>query len=191
VELERAVPIWLYQDLLAKGEKTYLNTLFNQVANGSRKAVAEAIKLLDTMQSYGNKKRIVHILKITGAIIGLVLLIGLLPHVTFPLALTYLLMAVSMSLAASSYMIMSGYVENREDRFSLTLCIPAFVRNLPEQLQEWNRPKRILTSRQIFERVRKAKASLPQAVQKINDFSNERLQRRARLAARGICLTAG
>jgi len=72
VEIERSLPIWLYQDIVDKGGKAYLNRLLQKVCVGDKKATLEATKLLDDMRSYATKKQIVHILRIIGAAIGLI-----------------------------------------------------------------------------------------------------------------------
>ncbi len=179
VELKRALPEWLYNDIVAKGGKIYLSNLFKQVYKGDPKATAEATELLDKMRSYATKKRIVHVLKIIGSVIGLISCIGF--FVAFPPGVTLVLLALIMIMAATAYMVSSGYVENREDRFSLLLCVPEFIRDLPETIKD--------ISQKINTRINAKRAKKPfvhpllatPRTQKITTISAQRLARQKRL----------
>ena len=167
VEIERSLPVWLFQDLEMKGGKEYLEVLLTKVRQGDLKATHEAKQLLDQMESYASKKRIVHILKMAGAFIGALACIGC--FVAFPFALTLFLMTVTTILATAAYLVNTGYVENRQDEFSLKICIPEFILNIPQMIQGIPRQieafiqskigkKAPPSSFELFERHRVAKA---------------------------------
>lgn len=171
VELERSLPIWLYQDLLTMGGKVYLDALLKRVSAGDKHATAEATKLLNQMSSYATKKQLVHILKIIGAIVGIISCIGF--FVAFPFALTVAFMVVITIISTASYLVNAGYVENREDRFSLAICIPEFLRTMPatikqtavdaiQKVEEKMSRKKIRPAYEIFQQQRLAKESSPQ-----------------------------
>ncbi|HEY5235986.1 MAG TPA: hypothetical protein VIJ14_07400 [Rhabdochlamydiaceae bacterium] len=195
VELERALPEWLYRDIVNQGGKIYLSNLLRRVDKSDLKAIAEATKLLDTMQSYAAKKQIVHVLKIIGAVIGLISCIGF--FVACPWAVTGMFLVLIGIFAGGAYLYNSGYVENREDRFSLKLCFPEFIRNIafaisnsPETFKAWMNAKKpkVLTPHPFFERrIEMAQHKSPRQIQK--SYSAERLERRTRLAAQGILLS--
>jgi hypothetical protein len=87
-----------------------------------------------------------------------------------------------MILAAAAYMVSSGYVENREDRFSLVLCVPEFIRNLPENIQDMVQK---INTRMNAKRAKKPFVhpllATPRT-QKITTISAQRIARQARLA---------
>jgi len=129
VELERALPLWLNTDITNKGGREhYLSSLLEQVDKGSQKAIDEASKLLETMHTYAYKKSTVHLLKMIGAMIGAFSCIGF--FIALPIPVTVILLIICGALAVGAYMYNSGYVENRENCFSLKLCVPEFIRNL-------------------------------------------------------------
>ncbi len=196
VELERALPDWLRLDIVNQGGKIYLDNLLKRVDKGNLKAIDEATKLLDTMKSYATKKQIVHVLKIIGAVFSVISCIGF--FIAFPWAVTLVFLIITVGLSAATYLYNSGYVENREDGFSLKLCIPEFIRDLAVSI--WNSPKKfkawvnakkpkVLTPHPFFER-RIERAEHSKLLQMERSDSAERLERRTRLAARGVLLRA-
>jgi hypothetical protein len=197
VELERAIPVWLYADIVAKGGRHYLNTLLKKVYKGEPKAAIEATKLLDNMRSYASKKRIIHILTIIGSIVNALLCVGF--FIACPMALTIVFIALIIIFAASNYLVDSGYVENREGGFSLKICIPKGIRDMPTAIMSIpgkitalmlskTAKKQVPSSHQIFTRLRLAKETMPSQALKIRNYSRERLERQSRLRARGLCL---
>ncbi|MBS0649142.1 MAG: hypothetical protein JSS10_07975 [Verrucomicrobia bacterium] len=123
--LERAMPVWLFQEISDKGGKDYLNLLLKKVYKGDLEATVEATQLLQSMRSYGSKKRILHVIGMAAALVGALGCIGFL--MTFPLSLTIGLMIVITILAVAGYMANRGYVENREGGFSFIKLLPAFM----------------------------------------------------------------
>jgi hypothetical protein len=190
VELERALPEWLYQHVTHQGGKIYLNNLLDRVSNGDRSGVDEASKLLNDMKSYATKKRIVPILKIISAVISAISCIVF--FVACPWAIGVMFLVLIVIFSGAAYMVNSGYVENRAEGFSLKLCVPEFLRDLgaavwnsPEKIKAWihvKKPKP-LSYHPFFDRgieiARKSKRSI----------SAERELRRTRLAARGVFLS--
>lgn len=123
--LERALPEWLFEDITHKGGKDYLNILLKKVYKGDRQATAEGTKLLETMRSYATKKKILHILGMVAAAIGIIGCIGFL--VTFPFLLSVALLVAISLLGLTAYVVRRGYVENRDDNFSFDKLLPAFM----------------------------------------------------------------
>jgi hypothetical protein len=190
VELERALPDWMNEDLMIRGGKIYINNLLKRVEKGEQKAAAEATKLLDTMSSYADKKRIFHAIQVVGAVIGVISCLAL--FITFPWAVTLIFTALGIICAVAAYMHHSGYVENREDRFSLKLCVPEALRNAPqtagnyfEKIKTWVNPKKpkTVTPHPFFDR-------RIELVHTKKSYSAELLQRRTRQAAGRSFLTA-
>ena len=138
VELERALPEWLYQDITHKGGKIYLNNLLIRVSKREPSGVHEASKLLGDMQSYATKKRIVPILKIISAVISAISCIVF--FVACPWAVGVMFLALIVIFSGAAYMVNSGYVENREGGFSLKFCVPEFLRDLGTAV--WNSPRK-------------------------------------------------
>ena len=181
VELERALPDWVNEDLMIKGGKNYINNLLKRVKDGQQKAADEATKLLDTMRSYADKKRGFHAIQLVGAVIGVISCLAL--FVTFPWAVTLIFTALGIICTVAAYMYHQGYVENREDRFSLKLCVPEFLREAPEKVRNY------LTKIRAFMNAKKARTLTPhpffdkrfELVQ--NRHYAKRLERRTRLTA--------
>jgi hypothetical protein len=161
IELERALPLWLNNDIANLGGKEfYLGNLLKKVDKGDRKAIAEATKLLDTMQSYAKEKGSLHILKIAGGIIGALACIGFFMAIPIPATLFFLALVGLFGLAA--YMQNTGVVENRDGGFSWKLCfhvediknVVAEIKNYPDQIRAWineKKPKAV-TPHPFFER---------------------------------------
>ncbi len=195
VELERALPDWLYLDITNQGGKIYLDNLVERVSEGDRSAVKEASKLLSDMKSYAAKKRIVNILKIVSAVISALSCIAF--FVACPWAVGVMFLVLIAIFSGAAYMVNAGYVENREGGFSLKLCIPQFLRdfgvaawNSPSKIKAWinaKKPKTI-SYHPFFDRgIEIARHRLPNTVQR--KLSAERLERRTRLATQGIFLS--
>ncbi|HEX4840031.1 MAG TPA: hypothetical protein VFU89_06280 [Rhabdochlamydiaceae bacterium] len=189
VEIERALPDWMNSDLLIQGgAKAYLTDLLQRVDKGEQKAGNEATKLIETVHSYAAKKRMVHIIKILGAVMGIIGCISF--FVVCPLAFVITLTVISILIAVAAYMYNAGYVENREDRFSFKLCIPEAIRNAPASLSKKISKCADKISAKINAKIAPKKpehfhlyderAMLPYDETAI---AEERLQRRARLAA--------
>ena len=128
------------------------------------------------MESYARKKTFVHILKIIGAVIGIISFIGF--FVAWPWAVTVLFLVLSCVIAGAAYMHNSGCVENREGGFSLKLCVPEFIRDLAFDL--WNSPAKI----RAWITVKKPKVFTPHLFSKRSD--QIRVDRRLSLAAKGF-----
>jgi len=103
--------------------------------------------------------------------------------------------------ATSAYLVNAGYVENREDGFSLKICIPEFVRNMPAQIASIPqqicgfiegklKKKPIVSSYQLFEQYRLANATMPRQIERIKNYSKARIERQARLRKRAMQLSA-
>ncbi len=189
VELERALPVWLNTDVVNQGGKIYLKNLLGKVDKGDPKAVVEATKLLDTMQSYAIEKSCVHILKITGAIIGALSCIGF--FIAAPWAFTLMVLAFIGIFSAAAYMYNSGVVENRDGGFSLKLCVPEFIRNLafdisksPDKIRAWINSKKpkVLTPHPFFEKRTEIARKTVHVIQR----SAEHLERRTRRATQAL-----
>jgi hypothetical protein len=178
LELERALPVWLYTDIANQGQ-SYLSKLLKKVDKGDPKAINEATKLLNTMQAYATEKSCVHILKITGAIIGALACIGF--FITTPLPFTFFFLFFIGIFAAGSYMYNSGVVENRNGGFSLKLCVPEFVRNAAFDLSNYLRNSPAKIKAWIFSE--KTKALTP------HPFFEKRVEI-SRLAAKSMLLRA-
>jgi hypothetical protein len=123
--LERSLPVWLFEDITHKGGKEYLNLLLKKVYKGDRQATAESTKLLETMRTYAAKKKILHILGMTAAVIGIISSVGFL--VAFPLALTIVLMVLMVVFGTAAFAVRKGYVENRDGNFSFNKLLPEFL----------------------------------------------------------------
>lgn len=123
--LERSLPVWLFEDITHKGGKEYLNLLLKKVYKGDRQATVEGTKLLETMRSFADKKKTLHILGMTAAAIGIISSIGFL--VAFPFALTIALMVLMVILGTATYIVRKGYVENRDGGFSFNKLLPEFL----------------------------------------------------------------
>lgn len=199
VAIERTLPVWLYQDIVIRGGKDYLNLLFQKVSSGDQKATIEATQLLDQMQSYATKKQIVHVLRMIGAVLGIIASLAF--FITFPFALTIALTIIMTVLSASAYLVNAGYIENREDGFSLKICIPEFVRNMPSQIasipEQINgfiegglKKKPIVSSYQLLEQYQLAKATMPRQIERIRSYSKERIERQARIRMRAMQMAA-
>lgn len=191
VEVERALPDWMNSDLLIQGgAKAYLTDLLQRVDRGEQKAGDEATKLIETMQSYAAKKRMIHIIKMLGAAIGIIACISF--FIACPLALIITLTVITTLIAVAAYMYNSGYVENREDRFSFKLCIPEAIRNAPASLRKKISKCAEKISAKINVKIAPKKLEHHPFFEKsiVPNYSDERLQRRARLAARGILKVA-
>ncbi len=195
VEIERALPDWMNGDLLIKGGKSYLNNLLKRVEKGEQKATEEATKLIETMNSYAAKKRIFNALKIIGAAIGAISCIGF--FVAFPWAVTVMFLVLIGICATTAYLYNSCYVENRENRFSLKLCVPEPIRNAVVAVgsELGNYPQKIATwingEKPIYHPFFDRKIEIAEhrnLVQIQKSYSAERLKRRTRLAAQGILL---
>lgn len=208
LELERALPVWLYTDIANQGGQAYLTKLLTKVDKGNPKAIDEATKLLNTMRLYATEKSCVHILKLAGAIIGALACVGF--FIAAPLPFTFFFLFFIGVFAAGAYMYNSGVVENRNGGFSLKLCVPEFVRNgafdlrnylrnSPAKIKAWINSKKtkVLTPHPFFEkRVEIARHEMYKIeksaihVEKRARFDTERLQRLSRLATKGILLRA-
>jgi hypothetical protein len=141
LEIERALPQWLFKEITDKGGKEYFKGLLAKVNRSDQAAIQESVKILETMRSYTRKKTILHVLGIISAIVGIVGSIGICP-VAFPLLVTILLLALVGVIGISTYAVNNGYVENPDGGFSLDRCIPEFMKSkadpyndLPPSLQ--------------------------------------------------------
>jgi len=132
--LERALPEWLFLDIIYNGGKEYFNTLLKNIYKGDRQATVEGTQLLERMQSFAAKKRILHILGMIAAVVGAISCIGFV--VTFPFALTCVLLLLTLLVATSAYMVRKGYVENRDGGFSFSKLLPAFMQGSPDHLSQ-------------------------------------------------------
>ena len=178
LELERALPVWLNTDIANQGGQAYLNKLLTKVDQGNQKAIDEATKLLNTMQKYATKKAVFISSKLPVQLSArLHALDSSLPPL---LPFTFFFLFFIGVFSAGAYMYNSGVVENRNGGFSLKHCVPEFVRNAafdlsnsPAKIKAWINSKKpkVLTTHPFFEK------------------RNE-LEKRARLATRGILLRA-
>jgi len=204
VELERALPDWMNSDLVIQGRKDYIKGLLERVDKGEKAAGDEAAQLIETINSYATKKQKLHIIRIVGAVVGVISctlsILALLASLGFavacpPVALVYAIMAFSILLATGAYIYNSCVVENRSGGFSLKLCIPEFVRNAPEALGSAVSKCAAKISAKINAKKPKYHPFFDKSIilhrQPIeNSYSEERLARRARLAARSVFLAA-
>jgi len=187
VELERALPDWMNSDLLIQGgAKAYLTDLLQRVDKGEKKAGDEATKLIETMQSYAAKKRMVPVIKMLGAAIGIIACISF--FIACPLAFIITLTVITTLIAVAAYMYNAGYVENREDRFSFKLCIPEAILNAPASLSKKISKCAEKISAKINAKIAQNKPEYHPFFERTiaPNYSDERLQRQARLVGRRI-----
>jgi hypothetical protein len=109
-----------------------------------------------------------------------------------PLALVITLTVITILIAVAAYMYNAGYVENREDRFSFKLCIPEAILNAPASLRKKISKCAEKISAKINAKIAPKKLEYHPFFERAIalSYSDERLQRRTRLAARGLFLAA-
>ncbi|HEX2579823.1 MAG TPA: hypothetical protein VHK67_05435 [Rhabdochlamydiaceae bacterium] len=208
VELERALPDWLNADLAIQGGQNYIKGLLQGVEKGEKAAGDEAKKLIETIHVYAIEKQRLHIIRIIGALVGVIScalsILALLASLGIavacpPIAIVYALMALSILLAIGAYVYSSSVVENRNGGCSLKLCIPEAVRNAPTTLGAALSKCAAKCAAKINAKINvkrpKSHPFFDKSVQLhhqsiATSYSDERLARRARLAARGVFLAA-
>jgi hypothetical protein len=86
----------------------------------------DALRLAEEIQRGALKKQCFHLLNVAACVFGIAASIALI--VGCPFAGLIIFTVVGLALAATAYMLKSGWVENPDEGFNWKLCIPGFLR---------------------------------------------------------------
>jgi hypothetical protein len=127
-KLKKCLPLWLYNDIHAKGGKQYLKNLIAKINAGDAAGIDEGIALLEKMRIYSIKKMAVSIVAWIGAALGVIGFLGLIT-IFPPAAIAGILLWISIMLTVTQIALRKGVVENPDGGFSFLRCFPMFFQN--------------------------------------------------------------